>query len=58
MSDFIEDKARQALAARDAGNTEAIGHAVIEAVLENDGTFAETMQAMTAAVRRQTGNGS
>ncbi|EFE72629.1 predicted protein [Streptomyces viridosporus ATCC 14672] len=55
MSDFIETKAGEALAARDAGDTQGIAHALIEAIAENDGTFAQTITALTAAVRRQTG---
>jgi hypothetical protein len=53
VSKFIDDKAAEALAARDAGNTEAIGHALAEAILENNAPIEETLKAMTDAVNRQ-----
>ncbi|WP_460067357.1 hypothetical protein [Streptomyces sp. YKOK-I1] len=54
-NDFIEAKAAQALAAMAAGDPQGVGHALAEAISENDAPFEQTVQAMTDAVNRQKG---
>jgi hypothetical protein len=55
-NEFIETKAAEALAANAAGDAQGLAHALIEAIHENDGTFAQTVADMTDAVRRQNGS--
>lgn len=52
-SKFIDDKVGEAIAAMDAGDDQALAHALIEAISENDAPFEQTIADMTDAANRQ-----
>ncbi|MER7901343.1 hypothetical protein ABTX62_36160 [Streptomyces sp. NPDC096046] len=54
-SKFIDDKVGEAIAAADAGDDQALAHALIEAISENDAPFEQTVLAMTESANRQRG---
>ena len=54
MSNFIDDKVAEVIAAKQAGDPQAAANAIKEALLENDGDLTTTLQQMNAAAARQT----
>ncbi|MFD9721112.1 hypothetical protein [Streptomyces sp. NPDC059076] len=50
---FIADQMRQAVEARNAGNNQAMGDAIINALSESTGPVTERLRQMTEAVNQQ-----
>ena len=54
-SQFISDKTAEATSAMQQGDGDRAAKALIEAINENDGSFEETVTAMTQAANQQNG---